>query len=101
MAIRSDPENNEIKALLAMADFKGKNVLEIGCGDGRLTWGYADVAAHVTAIDPFEVAILRAKEYLPDTLRDRVEFRHVGFEDFATASQSAVFDIVILSWSLC
>ncbi|MBW8011564.1 MAG: class I SAM-dependent methyltransferase [Chloroflexi bacterium] len=100
MVIRSDPENNEIRALFGLADFTGKNVLEIGCGDGRLTWRYADVAAHVTAIDAFEVGIRRAKENLPDALRDRVELRHVSFEDFATASESAVFDIVILPWSL-
>ncbi len=101
MTIRSDPENNEIHALLDMADFTGKHVLEIGCGDGRLTWRYADAVACVKAIDPFEEGITRAKENLPDTLRDRVEFHHVAFEDFANESESAVFDLVILSWALC
>ena len=101
MAIREDPENNEIRALLGMADFTGKHVLEIGCGDGRLTWRYADAAAHVTAIDPFEEGIRLAKENLPDTLRDRVEFHNIAFEDFANASESAVFDLMILSWALC
>jgi 2-polyprenyl-3-methyl-5-hydroxy-6-metoxy-1,4-benzoquinol methylase len=100
MAIRSDPENNEIRALFDLADFTKKHILEIGCGDGRLTWRYADVVAHVTAIDPFEKGIQRAKEDEPDTLRDRVEFHHTPFEDFATATESAVFDIVILSWAL-
>jgi 2-polyprenyl-3-methyl-5-hydroxy-6-metoxy-1,4-benzoquinol methylase len=101
VAIRSDPDNNEIRALFGMADFTGIHVLEIGCGDGRLTWRYADVVAHVTAIDPFEEGIKRAKENLPDTLRDRVEIHHIGFEDFASASESAGFDMVILSWALC
>ncbi len=100
MVIRSDPEKNEIRALFDLADFTGKHVLEIGCGDGRLTWRYADVVAHITAIDPFEEGIQRAKEHLPDRLRDRVEFHHRAFEDFATATESSVFDIVILSWAL-
>jgi len=37
MTLRSDPENNEIRTLTALADFSGKHVLETGCGDGRLT----------------------------------------------------------------
>ena len=52
MAIRTDPENNETRALFDMANFAGQDVLEIGCGDGRLIWRYANRAAHVTAIDP-------------------------------------------------
>ena len=59
MTIRSDPENNEIRALGDLVDFSGKHVLEIGCGDGRLTWRYAEAAAHVTAIEPFEEAVGR------------------------------------------
>ena len=100
MAIRSDPENNEIRALFDLTDFTGKHIMEIGCGNGRMTWRYADVVAHVTAIDPFEKAIQRAKEDLPNKLRNRVEFHHSAFKDFATATESAVFDMVILSWTL-
>ncbi len=101
MTIKVDPENNEPNALFALADFNGRRVLEIGCGDGRLTWRYADRAAHVTAIDPVEGSIARARENTPDELKSRVEFRHIAFEDFAAASESSSFDIAILSWSLC
>jgi 2-polyprenyl-3-methyl-5-hydroxy-6-metoxy-1,4-benzoquinol methylase len=100
MMIRIDPENNESRALFALADFTDRRVLEIGCGDGRLTWRYAHKAAHVIAIDPFEGSIRRAKENTPDDLKSRVEFRHIGFEDFAAARASSAFDIAILSWSL-
>jgi 2-polyprenyl-3-methyl-5-hydroxy-6-metoxy-1,4-benzoquinol methylase len=100
MTIRIDPENNEPRALFTMADFTDRRVLEIGCGDGRLTWRYADRAAHVTAIDPFEGSIRRAKENTPVDLKSHVEFRHIGFEDFAATSTSSAFDIAILSWSL-
>ncbi len=100
MTIRSDPENNEIRALFDLVDFSGKHVLEIGCGDGRLTWRYADAAAQVTAIDPFKEAIERANANQPDRLRVQVEFHHIVFEDFAAARESDMFDIAILSWSL-
>lgn len=100
MTIRVDPENNEPRALFDLVEFSCQRVLEIGCGDGRLTWRYADRAAHVTAIDPFEESIARAKENTPDDLKSRVEFRHIGFHDFAAARESSIFDIAILSWSL-
>ena len=101
MTIRVDPKNNEPSALFALVNFDSKRVLEIGCGDGRLTWRYADRTAHVTAIDPFEGSIARAKENLPEQLMNRVKFRHIAFDDFAAESRSSAFDIAILSWSLC
>lgn len=101
MTIRIDPENNETRALFDMVDFSGKNVLEIGCGDGRLTWRYADRAAHVMAIEPSAEQIGLAKENLPNNLQGRVEFHVAALEDFATDSNSSIFDLVILSYSLC
>jgi 2-polyprenyl-3-methyl-5-hydroxy-6-metoxy-1,4-benzoquinol methylase len=101
MAIRVDPEDNETRALFALGDFRGRRVLEIGCGDGRLTWRYAAEAAHVTAIDPFAAGIARAREDLPGELQGRVEFHAIAFEEFAVASEPSRFDLALLSWSLC
>jgi len=101
MTIRTDPENNETRALLDMADFSRRNVLEIGCGNGRVTWRYADNAAHVTAIDPSAKQIAQARADLPSHLQDRIEFQDIAFEDFAAANAATSFDIVILSYSLC
>ena len=100
MAITVDPEENETRALLDMANFSGQHVLEIGCGDGRLTWRYADKAARVTAIEPSAKQIALANEALPVQLRGHVEFQNITFEDFA-ASATSTFDIIILSYSLC
>jgi 2-polyprenyl-3-methyl-5-hydroxy-6-metoxy-1,4-benzoquinol methylase len=101
MTVRIDPEGNETAALFDLVDLEGREVLEIGCGDGRLTWRYADRAAHVTAIEPFEDAIARANSRLSETPNERIEFRHVAFEDFAVGSDVDVFDVALLSWSLC
>jgi 2-polyprenyl-3-methyl-5-hydroxy-6-metoxy-1,4-benzoquinol methylase len=101
MSVELDPEGHEIEALFDLVDLGGKEVLEIGCGDGRLTWRYAVRAAHVTAIDPFADAIDRALESMPAAAIGRVDLRHVAFEDFAAASEPSTFDVAILSWSLC
>ena len=96
-----DPERNEPRALFEFADFSDKHVLEIGCGDGRLTWHYADKAAHVTAIEPSPEQIAIARENLPNNLQGKVEFHAIGLEDFAADSKPSVFDLIILSYSLC
>lgn len=101
MAIQQDPERNETRALFDLADFNDKKVLEIGCGNGRLTWRFADRAAHVTAIDEWSEGIEQAREDLPKELIGRVEFHDIAFEDLAATSPSSVYDIVLLSWSLC
>jgi 2-polyprenyl-3-methyl-5-hydroxy-6-metoxy-1,4-benzoquinol methylase len=100
MTVREDPENNEIKALRSLVDFTDATVLEIGCGDGRLTRRYAEDAKRVTAIDPFEPSIRRAKENAPAQWRNHVKFEAIGFEDFAFRSESEAFDVIILSWAL-
>jgi 2-polyprenyl-3-methyl-5-hydroxy-6-metoxy-1,4-benzoquinol methylase len=100
MSVRTDPEGHEIVALLELAELDGAEVLEIGSGDGRLTWRYAERTAHVTGIEPFEDSIARAVEQQRGTQLP-VEFQNEGFEEFASASDADVFDVALLSWSLC
>ena len=66
---RIDPEGVETRVIHELIDFAGKDVLEIGCGDGRMTWRYADVAASVLAFDPDESAITTAREQIPAALK--------------------------------
>jgi 2-polyprenyl-3-methyl-5-hydroxy-6-metoxy-1,4-benzoquinol methylase len=101
MAVRIDPEGNETDALFDLVEMEGREVLEIGCGDGRLTRRYAGRAAHVTAIEPFEDSIIRAQKGLSAAPNERIEFQHVSFEDLAAATDADVFDVALLSWSLC
>ena len=100
MTVRLDPEGSETRALFEMEDFDGKRVLEIGSGDGRLTWLYAARAAHVTAVEPFKQSFERAKKDLSTQLEGRVEFQNMDFLDFAASSEEAKFDTAIFSWSL-
>ena len=100
VTVRTDPEGNETDVLFDFIDLTGAHVLEIGAGDGRLTWRYAHRAARVTAIEPFEGSVARASERLRD-VGSSVAFLHTSFEDFATDSDPDLFDVALLSWSLC
>ncbi len=104
MAVSLDAEGNEIKSLLEVAgELGGKRVLEIGCGDGRLTWLYASQAARVVALDPDPVKISLARQNLPEDLSERVSFHALGLEEFAVQKLPAAagtFDLALLAWSL-
>jgi len=101
MTILQDPEENETRAILQYAgSFEGKSVLEIGCGDGRMTWRYADHAARVTGIDPDPVRFQRAQADFPSRLRQKVELHNIGLDDYAAQPHTAKFDSAILAWSL-
>jgi 2-polyprenyl-3-methyl-5-hydroxy-6-metoxy-1,4-benzoquinol methylase len=79
MAPRLDPEGVHLAALRRLADFRGRRVVEHGCGDGRLTVGIARDAAHVLAFDADPARIEKARSALPHELADRVTYR-AGFE---------------------
>jgi 2-polyprenyl-3-methyl-5-hydroxy-6-metoxy-1,4-benzoquinol methylase len=100
MAIIKDPENNETSILHAMVDLSDLSVLEVGCGDGRLTWRYADEVAQVMAIDPDRKAIEAARANMPERLEGRVSFLDSTIEDFIEPFSDRKFDVAIFSWSL-
>src|SRR5712692_1716100 len=70
---RQDPEGTEMKTALRHATFAGKDILEIGCGDGRITFSYAGMARKIVAIDPLPESIKIAKEQTPRGLSRKLE----------------------------
>lgn len=101
MDVRSDPEENETHALLTLiGSLNTERVLEIGCGDGRLTWRYAGSTGPITAIDPDPEQIQQARSACPASLRERVEFHNLNLEQYTAQFHSAPFDLAILAWSL-
>ncbi len=99
MSFILDPEHNESDALFDLfTDWAGKSVLEIGSGDGRLTWRFADRASRVVAIEPKSEMHSLALENRPHAL-DHVEFMNLGLDEFARQNKEK-FDIALLSWSL-
>ena len=73
-------------------------VLEMGCGDGRLTPGIAEDAASVLAFDPNPELVATAERMLPSHLRERVAFRAATAESIEIEPGS--FDLVVFSWAL-
>ena len=93
-----DPEGAHLTALRRLGDFRGRRVLELGCGDGRLTLGIARDAAHVLAFDPDAEAVERARAELPPELAGRIAYRVASGKEIEIEPHS--FDVTVFSWSL-
>jgi len=93
-----DPEGAHLGALRRQGDFAGRRVLEMGCGDGRLTPGIARDAASIVAFDPDADAVACAHRSLPADLAERVQYRVASGKEIELERHS--FDIVVFSWSL-
>ncbi len=99
MPLVVDPIGAEIRALQKDVQWKGKQVLEIGCGDGRLTLRLAALGpAHVEAIDPDASRVRAARKGQPPRYRQRIAY-HVGRSGKLRYRRDA-FDIAIFAWSL-
>jgi protein-L-isoaspartate O-methyltransferase len=92
-----DPRH-EIRLIERHATLAGRDVLEVGCGNGRLTLEYAGRAGRVVAIEPNRDLIREA----------RARARSRGIENarfLARPAQTGIrggpFDVVLFSWSLC
>ena len=93
-----DPEGAHLAALFRLADFRERRVLELGCGDGRLTVGIAEDAESVLAVDPDWEAIERARHTLPVKFAGRVSYNVACGKELEVERLS--FDLVVFSWSL-
>jgi ubiquinone/menaquinone biosynthesis C-methylase UbiE len=93
-----DPEGAHLAALRRLGDFHDRRVLELGCGEGRLTAGIAQDAAHVFAFDPDSDAVGRARRSLPAELAGRVTYQVASGKEIEIKPHS--FDLVVFSWSL-
>jgi 2-polyprenyl-3-methyl-5-hydroxy-6-metoxy-1,4-benzoquinol methylase len=93
-----DPEEAETRAIHNLIDFMGRDVLEVGCGDGRLTRRFASGARSVLGVDLDAESIALASAQSPESLRSAVTFQ---VADITTLELPAVaFDVAVLSWSL-
>lgn len=98
MSSSIDPEGTEITIIHELVDFSGADVLEVGCGDGRLTWRYAEEAASVLAMDMNGEKIERAAEAIPPSLRSNTSF--VVADIVQVELSPDAYDVAILAHSL-
>ena len=96
--LQKDPENFEGKTLHRLVGFSNMRVLEVGCGEGRLTFKYAGSAKQVTAFDPDHDALRIARADCPADLHTNINFTGASARYIPFSKET--FDIAILAWSL-
>ncbi|SRR5258707_11808846 len=99
MALVIDPAKDEVRALRQAAQWLGKEVIEIGCGDGRLTLRLASLGpSHIEALEPTPALIRAARDYLPAPYAEKIHY-HVGHAEKLKYPEGT-FDIAVFSWVL-
>ena len=93
-----DPDGVELPTIRELVDLAGLRVVEIGCGDGRMTFGCAEEAASVLAFDSDEELVRKARAATPRAVRDRIRFEVADAAEIDLPP--AEFDLALFSWSL-
>ena len=91
--MEQDRDGKELKMILRYADPRGKHILEVGCGDGRVTAWLAPLAEYLVAIDPDAERLETARANMRG-----VDFRQGSGESLDFPGES--FDIVAFTFSL-
>jgi 2-polyprenyl-3-methyl-5-hydroxy-6-metoxy-1,4-benzoquinol methylase len=92
------PDGMEMRLIESFMSLKGCRILEVGCGDGRLTFQYARTAAQVLAFDPDRASIEDALDQQAMLDIRNVAFRLGSIEH--VRARGAPFDVALFSWSL-
>jgi ubiquinone/menaquinone biosynthesis C-methylase UbiE len=92
-----DPEGVETSILHRMVNVAELRVLEIGSGDGRLSWRYAGATRQVVGIDLDPVRLATALENKPSSL---TQVNIVQAQAETLPFRAECFDLAILAWSL-
>lgn len=93
-----DGSGIEPRRIESLVDLGGARVLEVGCGDGRLTAFAATRAKSVYAFDPNEEQVETARAGLSSDEARRVRFAVHAAE--ALDVKRARFDVALCGWSL-
>jgi len=90
-----DPDDRYIQAINTYAPLAGETILEIGCGNGRITHNLTAHATHVVATDLDPIALEQAQQQVS---AKNIEFLFTP--DGFPALEEASFDLVIYTLSL-
>ena len=92
-----DKERAEPAAIAEFVDLRGRRVVDVGCGRGRLTEVAARKAAEVFAFDPDAASLAEVRQRLADA-RAKVTLVEADVENVDLPRRR--FDIALCGWSL-
>jgi len=92
------PSGVEVGLIGRHVRLKGRRILEIGCGDGRLTRQLAPLASNVVAIEPDSARIALARKLAKAVGISNVSFRVASAESLRVGG--GPFEVALFSWSL-
>ena len=93
-----DPERLEPEHLSKIEQLYDARVIEVGCGEGRLTWRYASLVKSVIGIDPEADVLSEAISALPS--HGGLRFDAVQGLAEKLPFKAEFFDAAIFAWSL-
>lgn len=88
----------ELRGLRAERFFRGKDVLDIGTGDGRLVWLIAPLARFVVGLDPDPEGIREASRNAKRRGVRNARFKVSIGQELGVGDEQ--FDTAVFSWSL-
>ena len=92
------PPGVEVRLIQRFVELEGRRILELGCGDGRLTREFSPLASAVVAVEPDPAKIALARRTATSEGISNVSFRLGSAERLRIGG--APFDIALFSWSL-
>lgn len=93
-----DPQAREVETLIALASFAGRDILELGCGDGRTGRRLSEMARSVLAVDSDPAVIAKAEAAAHDAGRKNCRYLVHDSHDLDLPPESA--DVALFSRSL-
>lgn len=94
MPLVVDPDGVELETIRGLFDLRGKRVLDVGCGEGRLSFACAEAGADVFGFDADEEAV----EVARSRARPGVRFEVADAAEIELPRRK--FDLALFSWSL-
>ncbi|MFW5713098.1 MAG: class I SAM-dependent methyltransferase [Brevefilum sp.] len=99
LVCREDYEGHLLPAILQISDLRGKDVIELGAGTGRLTRLLAPLARSLTATDLSFQMLNTGKRLLADQWQENLGFTLASHRALPLPDYTA--DVVISGWSFC
>ncbi|MGD8389077.1 MAG: class I SAM-dependent methyltransferase [Desulfobacteraceae bacterium] len=91
--MEEDQAGVTLEVMERYVDLDGRDILEVGCGDGRITAPLTERAGRVVAVDPDAASVLQARIQAP-----KAEMAVGSGEDLGFSQCS--FDVVVFTLSL-